>query len=329
MREIAKCRLAPRVFVNDRQTELVRTTKAFVCLSPEIKRAVNLLPEQTILGLEEIRLRNDMPVSVLTGQREYVLTRDGRLCGRDGSVRGIRVLPGHIEYAVEQAANGVIYGAQESIRDGYITIRGGHRVGICGHAVTEKNKVTAIKQFSSVCIRIARAVNGIGIEIAGLICKQKSILSTLIVSPPLRGKTTLLRDIIREVSERGYRVGIADERGELAGMAKGQPQFDVGPYTDIIDGCSKSDAALMLLRGMSPDLIAMDEITADEDVKAICKAANCGVSVLASAHADGIEELKRRKTYDALFESRIFSRIGVLAMENNERFCTFYEVDEG
>lgn len=329
MHEIAKCRLAPKAVSGSRQTELVRTAKAFECLSPVIKRAVDLLPEQIILALEEIRLRNGIPASVLTGQTEYVLSRDGRLCGRDGAVNAIRVSPEHIEYAVEQAANGVIYGAQESIKEGYITIPGGHRVGICGHAVTEKNKVTAIKQFSSVCIRIARAVSGIGAEIAGLITGQKPILSTLIVSPPLRGKTTLLRDIIREVSERGYRVGLADERGELAGMVKGQPQFDVGPCTDVIDGCSKSDAALMLLRGMSPDLIAMDEITASEDVAAICRAANCGVSILASAHADGIEDLKRRKTYDALFESRIFSRIGVLTIEQNERYCTLYEVDEG
>jgi stage III sporulation protein AA len=326
MRVMATVRLAPSGG-GGRKNEIERVSRAFECLPPEIRRAAGSLTEENKAGIEEIRLRCGKPATALLGQTEYIITREGRLCGREGASRGIKVVPEHLVYTVEQAANGVIYGAQESIREGYITIPGGHRVGICGHAVTEKNRVTAIKQFSSVCVRIARAIAGIGTETAGIISGSGRILNTLIVSPPLGGKTTLLRDVIRELSARGSRIGIADERGELAGMFKGAPQFDVGPCTDVIDGCTKADGALMLLRGMSPDIIAMDEITAPEDVAAICKAANCGVSVLASAHAESLEELSRRKTYDPLFESGIFRIIGVLKNTGGERLCSLYEVD--
>jgi len=328
MREITVCRLVAANAPGAKQKELMRISKAFDILPPDIKRAAVFMSDENKSALEEIRLRNGWPVCVLIGQTEYVLARDGRICGRDGAQRGFQVSSEYVAQTVERAANGVIYGAQESIKDGYITVSGGHRVGICGHAVTEKNRVNALKHFSSVCVRIARALVGIGTETAGFIAQRSGLHSTLIISPPLRGKTTLLRDIVRELSYRDYRIGLADERGELAGMVKGTPQFDVGPCTDVIDGCPKSEGALMLLRGMSPDLIAMDEITAPEDVEAICKAANCGVAVLASAHADGICELKKRKTYGPLFESGIFGRIASLDIRDGERFCTLYDVDE-
>jgi stage III sporulation protein AA len=282
-------------------------------LPPELKRAIQFLSEEERNQLEEIRLRIGVCCTVTKGGREFGITREGKLfpdsSDGQGLVRGIPVTSEHIAYLVGSASQGSLYAAEDTLREGYITLPGGHRVGICGHAVTENGKITTIKRFSSACVRIARAATGAASSLAHGLVEKGRVSNTLILSPPLGGKTTLLRDIVRELSKRGFRIGVADERGELAGMVKGEPQFDLGGKTDTLDGCKKAEGAMLLLRGMAPDVLVMDEITAAEDVSAVLQAAHCGVAVLATAHAADFEEFAKRSAYAALIEAQIFGRV--------------------
>ncbi|MCD7822386.1 MAG: stage III sporulation protein AB, partial [Clostridiales bacterium] len=172
-------------------------------------------------------------------------------------------------------------------------------------------------------IRIARPVNGFAEPVVGQVYQGERPSSTLILSPPGYGKTTLLRDLIRLISLRYHlRIGLADERGEVAALWKGVPQMDVGPTTDVLDGCPKAQGLMQLLRGMGPQLLAADEITAPEDVAALSSAANCGVALLATAHAAGVEELGQRPLYWELLEQGIFQQVCILRREGQRRFCT-------
>lgn len=294
--------------------ELVRIAKAFECLPPQARRALQYLPQSDLQRLEEVRLRVGKPCSV---------TFDGlerRLCEEP-------VTREQLELTVRAAANGFIYSAEETIKDGFITITGGHRVGLCGRAVCENGRIKAIKDYSSLCVRIARAVRGVAAELAeGLIKADGQAASTLIISPPGVGKTTLLRDTARQFSLKGMRVGVADERGELAAAARGEPQFDLGPCCDIIDGCSKADGAMLLLRSMAPSVLVMDEVTAQRDVEAVCAAAHCGVAVLATAHAADLEELCAREVYAPLIKSGVFERVAAVRRDGPERRAALYDM---
>ena len=170
--------------------------------------------------------------------------------------------------------------------------------------------------MSSLAIRVARAVPGAAGRVLDKLWEGGALQSALLVSPPGGGKTTLLRDLIRAVSDGDgcppLRVGAADERGELAALRCGLPQFDVGARTDVVEGCPKEKALLMLLRGMNPQVLAADEITDPADCAALALAANCGVALLCSAHGAGLEDLERRPLYRELLERRIFRRLVVI-----------------
>ena len=147
------------------------------------------------------------------------------------------------------------------------------------------------------------------------------------------GKTTLLRDLIRALSDGDgvppMRVGVADERGELAAMCEGVPQFQIGSHTDVLDGCPKGQGLLMLLRGMNPQVMAADEITAPEDVAALEMAANCGVALLATAHGAGLEDLRRRPLYRRLLSLNVFQRLVVITVENGGRRYAVHTLEDG
>ncbi len=305
----------------------IQTAHIFDCLPSEMKRAAWLLPESTRNRLEEIRLRAGREVTVTVDGKEQILSRDGKLYISDDLSRGITCTAEHVLYTVEKAADGFVYSAEETIRQGFIPIRGGHRLGLCGHVVIHQNGIASMNGFSSLCIRIARDVQGISQAGKEVICSNSGLHNTLIISSPLVGKTTYLRDLIRTLSADGMRIGVCDERSEIAALMQGEPQFALGHFVDVIDGCSKAEAAMMLLRSMSPQLIAMDEITAPLDVEAICRAANCGVRILATAHADDIAELRHRKLYAQLLDNQLFSRVLHLERQGTERFCTAYALD--
>ena len=172
--------------------------------------------------------------------------------------------------------------------------------------------VTNLKQISSAVIRIAREQRGIAREIAPQLFREGRFASTLLLSPPGGGKTTLLRDLVRQLSSGegvpAQRITLVDERGEVAVMYRGQPQMDVGSRTDVLDGCPKALAIPMVLRAMNPQIIAVDEITVREDLQAMAQAAGCGVALLATIHAANTAELEQKPLYRELLANRVFRK---------------------
>lgn len=258
-------------------------------------------------NIEEIRLRSNKPLALKIGQEmrmiEHIVSQQ------------------EIMQSFERICENSVYSYRRQICDGYITIRGGNRVGIVGSAVVDNEKVININYISSLNFRIAKQRIGCSNKIIKDIIdfKNNNIYNTLIVSPPGCGKTTLLRDIVRNVSDgintigfKGKTVGVVDERGEIAAMYKGIPQNDIGVRTDVIDNMPKPEAMRMLVRSMSPDIIACDEIGSLEDVKAIDYAMYSGVKGIFTAHGKDIEEINKNSEISILLKKNVFERIILL-----------------
>lgn len=268
---------------------------AVACLPPQLREALHKWVNTDNPECEEIRLRAGFPMTVVTPQGE-IPTRS-------------RVLTAQlIQDTVDRACEYSAHTFAANISQGFLTLPGGHRIGICGDAVWENGIIRSFRSISSVNIRIARQLCGIVPEhMIPTVCAQGALHSTMIFSPPRFGKTTLLRDLAVQLSEAGYRVGIADERGELAALHRGQPQFQIGAHTDVITGCPKAEAAMMLVKTMSPDVIVLDEITSERDVEAALYCSHCGVAVLASAHASGLSDFQTRPLYRRVWDARVFA----------------------
>lgn len=201
---------------------------------------------------------------------------------------------------------------------GYITIKGGHRVGISGNIVWADEKVTNINYISSLNFRIARQVIGCSTKALKYILdtENNTIYNTLIVSPPGAGKTTLLRDVVRKISNgmeninfKGQTIGLTDERGEIASMYKGVPQNDIGPRTDVLDNIPKWIGMKMLIRSMAPQVIVADEIGTQADVVSIQEAICCGIKGIFTAHGGSLEDLALNPSISELIEKHIFERL--------------------
>ena len=228
-----------------------------------------------------------------------------------------------LERLVEFASQWSLHAVLEQLRRGYLTLEGGHRLGLCGSAVMEGEQIHALRDISGADLRVARQISGIARGFAGKLFQASKLCDTLILAPPGAGKTTLLRDLIRCISsgEAGapLRVSVADERGELAAMWRGQAQMELGCRTDVMDGCPKAVAIPLLLRGMNPQVIAVDEITALEDIRAIEQAVGCGVALLATAHARGLQDLRDRPLYRKMMEQRLFQQLVIIRVEQGVR----------
>ena len=266
----------------------------------------NLLQENPQIAneLQEIRIRVDKPIILKLREKDLILQYN--------------ILQAEILQIVERLCENSIYAYKNQICEGFITIKGGHRVGLTGSCVIENGKITNIKYISSLNIRIAREVKNCSTRILREIIdiENKTIYNSIIVAPPGRGKTTILRDIIRRLSDgieeinfRGKTCGVVDERGEIAAMYKGAPQNDVGIRTDIIENVSKNKGIHMLIRTMAPEIIACDEIGSKEDVEAIHYALYSGVKGIFTMHGKNVEDIKNNKQIYELIENREIQKI--------------------
>ena len=258
-------------------------------------------------GVEEVRLR--------VGRVPALTCPDGEVPIKAAAP----VTAQEIELLVQNASRWSLHTVLDQLRQGFLTTRGGHRLGLCGTAVMEQGEVRTIRDITSANLRIAREKQGCASEVALYIKGGDSVGNTLIIAPPGAGKTTLLRDLVRQLSDSRLRVAVADERGELSAVWQGEAQLNLGESTDVLTGCPKAVAIEQLLRGMNPQVIAVDEITAGEDVRAIEQAVGCGVSLLATAHAREVEDLKKRPLYRQLLAQGIFRYLVIIERQNGRR----------
>lgn len=273
----------------------------------EARQAMRVCPKRIRAALERFpRLSEVEEIRLRVGRAVTVNAR-----GRETSVGAEKVTLQDLQEILEHATGQAVYAAREMLKSGFLTVEGGHRLGLCGTAVYRNGELFTLRDLSSVDIRVARQIFGAADGCADFLWTHPR--STLIVGAPGRGKTTLLRDLIRQCSDRfGWRIGVADERMELAACVAGVPQFDLGAHSDILSGVRKEEAIEMLTRSMNPQWIAVDEITAAQDIEAIRRASYCGVRFFATAHAATLAELEQRPLYRMLLESGTFENTVVI-----------------
>lgn len=256
--------------------------------------------------LQEIRLRVGQPVILRYQNREYFLSaQKGMETVRKGSYIFTKE---ELRQAMEYISSYSLYAYEEQLKHGFITIKGGHRVGLAGSVVMEQGEVKTIRHISCLNIRIAHQVYGCAKEVYRKCSDFGRIKSTLIISPPGCGKTTLLRDLIRLTSEHGQTVGVVDERSELGAAYMGISQNNLGIRSDLMDGCSKGEGMNMLIRSMAPNVIAVDEIGSREDVEALLFCACRGCILLATAHGKSRESFLKNSYMKEIAEKKIFER---------------------
>lgn len=270
------------------------------------------------LGLDyaklwEIRLRVNSPFILRYEDAEIYVSSQGQRV--DNMKQAYIVTARDVNDTLECVCNHSLYAYEDEIRQGFVTVCGGHRVGVAGKIILDGTRIKCIRHISFLNIRVAHEIKGCCEPVLPYIYADGRLLSTLIVSAPCHGKTTLLRDMIRVVSDRGTTVGVVDERSEIAACYKGVPQNDVGVRTDVLDCCPKAAGMMMLVRTMAPELIAVDEIGGPSDVDAIFGVVNCGCRLLATAHGYSIDDVRERAGIRRLVENRIFDRYVVLGGE--------------
>ncbi len=275
-------------------------TNVLNCFGGNLK---NILSAYDWKDINEIRIRTDKPIILKHGAEEYFIDKDGSPV-RDID-RALSASGKDIDEMMNLLSDYSLYAVQEQIKSGFITVSGGHRAALAGSAVIDNGKIITLKNISSVSLRIASEKKDCAKELFNIIGRTPK--NILIVSPVCGGKTTMLRDILRLFSNTGFTVGISDERGEIAACCRGVPQLDVGIRTDVLDSCPKALGMSMLVRTMSPDVAAADEIGSKEDERAVREAVFSGVAVICTAHGNDIDDIKRRlKGFEGIFDYYVF-----------------------
>ncbi|MGE5627482.1 MAG: stage III sporulation protein AA [Solirubrobacterales bacterium] len=283
----------------------IDTNEIYNILPEGIRRELNKC--ENLDNLQEIRARSEKPLSLHFGKGERLT--DYIVNSQD------------IKSILQKISSYSIYAFEEELRNGYITIKGGHRVGICGRCVVEGNNVKTIKNPGSLNFRICRELIGCSDKIINYIFENGNVLNTIIISPPKCGKTTIVRDLARNISNgrngaKGKKVCIIDERSEIGACFQGVPQLDVGVRTDILDGCPKSQGIIMAVRSMAPEVVVCDEIGTEADAASIITAMNSGVGMITTIHGEGLEDLYKRPVFNELIKNKVFKRAVVLSCRN-------------
>lgn len=273
-------------------------------LPKNISDQISKIPPNQKEQLEEIRIRINRPIELtLKGAPRFI---------------SYIIQPEDAFHLMNKISQFSIYTLEEELKRGYITVSGGHRIGLAGKVILEDGKVKAIRDISSFNIRIAREKVGIAEPIIPFIF-QGSWLHTMLIGPPQTGKTTLLRDIARIISSGhsgknllASKVGIVDERSEIAGCVNGVPQLTFGYRLDVLDACPKAEGMMMMIRSMSPDVLIVDEIGRKEDAEAIQEAVNAGIKLIMTTHGSSLEEISMRPTLRDILNQHIFERFVIL-----------------
>lgn len=269
-------------------------------------RAINNILEENEISfskLQEVRLRIGKPLIVIADNIEFILHKT--------------MEKEDLMEILEYVSNYSLHAFENELKQGFITIEGGHRVGLTGQVLIENGEVKNIKHISSMNIRISHEILNCADVILPYITRNKQICNTLIISPPRCGKTTLLRDLVRQVSDgnrlvKGCTVGVVDERSELGGCYLGVPQNQLGIRADVLDNCPKSKGMLMLIRSMSPQVIAVDELGSTEDIHALEYAMHCGCKMIATVHATSMDEIRSKPLFEQMVKEHRFERYVVL-----------------
>lgn len=281
-------------------------TKDFIKLLPATITKEIESADINLKTIQEIRFKIEKPIIIEDDKGEHILlynvTRDD------------------MKVITQRISNYSIYAFEEELKQGYITIEGGHRIGISGDCVIKDGRVKTIKNIYSLNMRISREIIGCGLKYIPYIISKGKILNTIIISPPKCGKTTILRDLARIISNgekklnlNGKKVSIIDERSEIAGCYKGVPQLDVGLRTDVYDNCIKSEGIIMAIRALSPEVVICDEIGTNSDIESLVQALNSGVNVITTIHGFSLKDLFNRPVFKELIDNNVFKRALILS----------------
>ena len=305
-------------------------TKAFdsavEILSEDIRAVLKNIPDSKKSTIQEIRIRVNKPLALSDGATTVFTDADGKIMYTMGE-KAFRVSQRGIYDTFRRICDYSVYSRQDEIKNGYITVKGGHRVGLCGTVVLTDGKISALNDISSMNVRIARQIFGVSEEIINHLYPFEG--GILIAGMPSSGKTTLLRDLARSLSLgigcHVTRTAVIDERGELSGTYSGVSYNDMG-LSDILNGYPKGEGIIHAIRAMSPQVIICDELGTDEDCRLVSQGFNAGAVIIASIHAGNYEELMRRKQAVSLIETGAFKNIVML--ESSNRPCKIAKVIE-
>ena len=270
-------------------------------LDETVKKAIDKLPTSNASRISEIRLRVSGAVSVTIGEQNKILFSTDK--------KPLTVSENQMQELFTRICDGTVYKYEDMIRSGYITVRGGHRVGFCGTAVYDGDRIRTIDAVTSITFRISRQIQNAAREVIGSVINDGKVCSCLIVSEPGGGKTTVLTDLSKTLSRLGKRCAVVDERSEICSVFSGVPQKDIGELTDVLTGYRKGDGMMSALRCLSPQVIICDEIGSKSDVDAMLEAMNAGVPVIATAHASCEDELLGRPQIERLIDSGAIDKL--------------------
>ncbi len=282
----------------------MNTIKLITKLGNEIENIIfDNLEGFEINKITEIRLRVNQNVQVLFGNEEKIIN--------------FKVRKNLLNDVLLSLSDYSIYSIEEDLKKGFFTISGGHRIGVCGKVICENGNVKNISNVSSLIIRVTKEILGVSNKILKDCLPFKNIL---IISPPSCGKTTLLRDITRNLSNKGAKITVIDERSEISGMYLGEPQNDIGARTDILDSCPKSIGINMAIRTNNPNIVVLDEIGTDEDLEGLQSAFNSGVKILATVHSDNFESFLKKRKFKELIKDNSIDLYLVLSIDKNNKY---------